>query len=560
MIEITPPLSFAVAVAAIEAATDLPEQTRRHWACSLRQIAKWLDRPEETIAARLTSIALAMKQLHHTRLGVTAKTLANHRANVRAALRWFGKEQGVPSRGTPLSPKWAILKSLMTDKGQRARLSSLMRYCSAKGIAPSEVDDAAVESVLRYRAQTIAMAGGIAAQRSIARTWNANAGSIQGWPAQRLTEPPIQAAEGPGWEQFPEGLRLDVDNYLATLSKIRKGMTGRRSRPCKARTIKTRRAELVAVAKMAVRQGIPIDTLTSFRTLLAPDVVERVILAYWEMNGKEPKVFTIDLGWKLLAIARATRCLDEPALVQLDGFRATLEEYRRSGLTPKNLDIIRKVLTEGIWSDVASLPWGLMKEARLAKDHAPVKAAVTAQMAVAIAILTVAPVRLSNLVAIQLDENLIKPGGFDSTYWLKYRAYDVKNRVDLDFEFDKPLTDLINEYVHEFRPTLMRGFNGPALFPGEAGDFKTANMFSTQITDRVLKATGLRISVHQFRHAAAAIYLKDKPGNYETVRRFLGHRCVQTTIHFYCGLGTIQATEEFAKIVRRHIKFEPEDA
>ena len=34
--------SFSDLVTAIEQANDLSEQTRRHWACSLRQIAKWL--------------------------------------------------------------------------------------------------------------------------------------------------------------------------------------------------------------------------------------------------------------------------------------------------------------------------------------------------------------------------------------------------------------------------------------------------------------------------------------------------------------------------------------
>ena len=107
---------------------------------------------------------------------------------------------------------------------------------------------------------------------------------------------------------------------------------------------------------------------------------------------------------------------------------------------------------------------------------------------------------------------------------------------------------------------LLRGSNASWLFPGEAGNSKTANMFSTQITERIEKATGLRITVHQFRHAAAAFYLKHHPGDYETVRRFLGHRNIQTTINFYCGLQTMQATEEFGKIIRQQIKFEPEDA
>jgi site-specific recombinase XerD len=175
-----------------------------------------------------------------------------------------------------------------------------------------------------------------------------------------------------------------------------------------------------------------------------------------------------------------------------------------------------------------------------------------------VAILTFAPVRLGNLVAIELGQNLIKPEGLNSPYWLVFPNYDVKNQVDLNFKFDEPLTELIDEYVHEFRPVLLRRSNASWLFPGVAGDPKTANMFSTQITDRIEKATGVRLTVHQFRHAAAAFYLQHHPGDYETVRRFLGHRNIQTTTNFYCGLQTMQATEEFGKIVRQQIKFDPE--
>ena len=92
------------------------------------------------------------------------------------------------------------------------------------------------------------------------------------------------------------------------------------------------------------------------------------------------------------------------------------------------------------------------------------------------------------------------------------------------------------------------------------GGCKSASGFSCQITERVEKANGFRITVHQFRHAAAAILLKHKPGEYELVRRILGHRNIQTTIQFYCGLETMQATTMFGDIVRKQMTFEPEQA
>jgi integrase len=502
--------TFVDLIAAIEQAAELPEPTRRHWGCSARQIARWLDRPAAVIPARLNAVEVPLRQLHHVRVGVTAKTLANHRSNVRAALRWFGKGQDVPRHGIRLSADWTAFRAKV-GRPLRDRLYSLIRYCSFRGISPGSVDDQVFDDYWRYRAETTALASNNSYRRLTARAWNACIGAIDDWPLQRLTEPPIKAKAGPAWEDFPESLRTEIDGYFTGLTKPHRSLSGRRIRPCRATTIRTRRAELLAAARMAVHLGVPINSLTSLAALLHPDVVEPVIEAYWQKNGDEPKVFTIDLGWKLLRIAREIGGLDQAAIDRLDEIRAALEDYRRSGLTPKNLQLIRQVLTEGIWSEVVSLPGVLMQQARLAKDHAPTKAAVTAQLAVAVAILTFAPVRVSNLMSIELGKNLIKPGGLNSPYWLVFEHYDVKNRVDLNFKFDQPLTDVIDEYVHEFRPTVLRGTNASWLFPGEGGKPKSTNGFGTEMTKRIQKAIGLRITPHQFRHAAAAIYLKHRP-------------------------------------------------
>jgi Phage integrase family len=546
--------SFVEAIAAIEQSADLSKSTKRHWVCSLRQIAKWLDRPLELIPARWTSICLSLGQLHHARVGVTAKTVANHKSNVAAALRWFGKEHHVSPRGVELSADWATFRDGIDDRGRRARLYGLMRYCAGRGLEPNAVNDAVLGEYLRYRAETSSLAANTMAHRSIARAWNKCADGPAGGPRQRLAEPPVKAQAGPAWEEFPEGLRRDIDKYLAGLGKMRK-VNGKRHPPCGQRTITTRRAELVAVARMAVRQGTPIESLTSLAALLDPDVVGPVLDAYWKRNGKEPKVYTIDLGWKLLSLARQIG-LDETAIERLDDIKASLEEHRHGGLTGKNLSLIRQVLSEGIWSEVVSLPNALMLQARTQQAHAPIKAAVTAGIAVGIGILCFAPIRLTNLISIELEKNLIKPGRPSSPFWLTFPHFDVKNRVDLNFTFGEDLTRLIDEYVHDFRPTLVRGSNASWLFPGVAGKPKTANMFSMQITERIQKATGLRITVHQFRHACAAIYLKHYPGQYEVVRRLLGHRNIATTIGFYCALESTQASELFGDIIRKQIKFD----
>ena len=299
--------SFLDLAAAIEAAKDLPEQIRRHWACSVRQIAKWLDRPAAVIPARWQAVrnfggAAASRSGRRD-----AKTLSNHKSNVRAALRWFGKEKGVPQHGAPLSPDWSRFVAKL-DKPIRERLYNLVRYFSARRIGPSSVNDKIFAEYWRYRTETTGLATHNTMKRFMVRAWNACAAAMNGVPLQRLTEPPIKTAE-PAWEKFPAGLRSDIDGYLAGFAKPHRTLSGKRIQPCSASTIRYRRAELVAFSRMAVKLGVPIESLTSLGALLHPDVVESVIDAYWKKNGEEPNTGTIDLGWKLLRMAQTTGLL-----------------------------------------------------------------------------------------------------------------------------------------------------------------------------------------------------------------------------------------------------------
>jgi integrase len=411
----TPPTlietSFADAVEIIAAATELPEQTRRHWTTSLRMIAKALDKPVEVIPARYSAVRGAMAQLHEVPLGWTSKTLSNHKSNAKAALLWLSKEKGVPEYGAPLLPCWDKLRAKIPDSLIRARLSSFMRFCSSNHIEPHAVDEEVIERFLAYRI-AVGKPANSAYRRLVARAWNHNVASTAGW----------------------------------------------------------------------------------------------------------------------------------------------LEEYRQGGLTAKNQEFLRQVLTPGVWGRVLKLPLAMLAEARRHRERGNgVRAAVTAQLAVSIAILSVAPVRLGNLASIRLGFNLIKPDGPDSNYWLVFPDYDVKNRVKLDYPLPEYLTRLIDEYVYDFRPALVRGRNEDWLFPGARAEHKGKICLSGQITGRIHNATGMRMTVHQFRHAAGALILTKRPVEYELVRRLLGHRNVQTTIDSYIGLENIQASEIFSKIVMEHL-------
>ena len=169
------------------------------------------------IPASYSAIKIHLGKLHHAPLGLTPKTLANHKSNAKACLLWLAKERSVPRHGAPLRPEWERLYAQLSDGQTRYRLSPLMRYCSAKGIPPEAVDEAAIDEYFVYRSREMARSTHAVSRRVLARLWNAQIGIVEGWPCQRLVEPLVKARTELSWQDFPSGLRDEVEEYLTGL-------------------------------------------------------------------------------------------------------------------------------------------------------------------------------------------------------------------------------------------------------------------------------------------------------------------------------------------------------
>ena len=548
--------SLGDALVLIKTDPALTASQKTQWSCSIRKIASWIDRPLDTLPARLTALRQAVERLNAARLGVSQKTLSNHKSNLKASLNYLSDQGLTLSRGVDLSSDWTALMDRTIDRWAKPRLFALCRYASARGLAPEDINDDVLADFFEHRKATTFHKVTPCWRREVARAWNKCVDKIEGFPSCRLTVEELKPRfHGPDWEDFPQAFRDEVGAYLASLKNPHRSNSGRRFKGCKPSTIRTRRAEIRAAARKMVRLGKPIESFQSLYDLVEPQAVSELLDAYWKECGDRPTNYVIDLSWKLQSIARQTNSLTEEELAELDEVRIALEEHRRSGLTEKNLAVVRAVLAGNVWTKVVQLPDQLLAEARKRKAKSRMKAAVLAQLAVAIRILTYAPIRIGNLVDISLETNLIRPDGLDGPYWLQFQGYDVKNEIDLTYPFSKEVTRFIECYIDEFRPILLRGSNSPLLFPGGKGDgaAKLTTTLSEQIAGLTNRELGLRITAHQFRHAAAAIILKSQPGNYELVRRILGHRNIQTTTGFYVGLETIESSKQFGELIQNHM-------
>lgn len=230
--------SFADAMAAIERAEDLSPAQKQHWPSSLRRMAYYLDRPLPLIPTRIAAIAEAVKKLHPAKLGVNHKTFINHRANAKAALLWFNRQQPDSGRKAPMGSHYRSLLQQVEDRYAKDVLSPFFRFLFAEGIQPDNVGDADAEGFQLYRRETSFGKVTRSQHRALVRHWNICAAQIAAWPKITLSEPSYSNGfVGPAVGDFPHGLRDDIDAYCERIGKRHKTVNGRIFPPCKQSTI-----------------------------------------------------------------------------------------------------------------------------------------------------------------------------------------------------------------------------------------------------------------------------------------------------------------------------------
>jgi hypothetical protein len=297
--------TLADVLAAIEHDVSMPESTRNGLCCSIRRLAKFLGRDPAQLPARFGALRYGIARLHHAQLGISRKTLQNHVANLKAAVRRFTGVKRLSGRGILLTLPWKILYDQLTVPRLRLGLSSFLRYCSACGVDPSSVSDATVEAFIRYAGEVQFTVKPRDLHKQVARCWNRAKDRIPDWPPIILTIPDFRPKlESLPWGVFLPSLVQDVEGYLARLAGQSLLDEDAPDRPCKPSTIENRRTCLRLAATAAVMKGMAIEELRSLADLVSPQVVRLILEHYIAKKDGEIVSFTIDLAERLLSIAR----------------------------------------------------------------------------------------------------------------------------------------------------------------------------------------------------------------------------------------------------------------
>jgi len=218
-----------------------------------------------------------------------------------------------------------------------------------------------------------------------------------------------------------------------------------------------------------------------------------------------------------------------------------------TGLTAKNLRVVRQFSDRELLARLLSLPDVLAAQARSGRLSLG-RRLQKMQIALAIELLLVAPMRLQNLGMLRLDQQLQWPSGRGGPVYITLRDDETKNELPLEY----PITGRSRDLLHNYLDYLRRHVNEsdiPWLFVRIDGTRVPDSALRDGITKAVKRELGVRLTPHQYRHLAAMIALDARPGAIGLVKDLLGHRNIKTTINFYAGMRTREAAREYDKIL-----------
>lgn len=531
-------LTLSDVIGRLEQDTRLSPPRRRDLISAVRRISKVSGVDPRFAPACLKAMRPHIRAVRPARHDLAPKTWSNLRSDFRAAITG-----ATPQADRKRDPSWDRLRPALPNERMKKGLSRFIRFCERSGIAPTVVSDAVSARFLAYLETSTMLAVPQDCHRRTCRLWNEAARTIDGWPRVDLSVPgyrkPRQTLR---ISSFPESLQREVENYLQSLRAGDIFAKDGPRRPFSPGTIRKLTTQIGLALSALVASGREATSITSLNDLVEPSAFTAVLRRYLNVDGK-PRPTAHHLAHTLVKLATYVLIEDDPA--SLD----QIKELKRlqkclgpipAGLTDKNRSLLRTLDDPGTRAKLLLLP---ERSAAFARRAFSARAAISFEIATAIAILECAPLRISNLAHLRLDQHLVRPGGPRSLWQIHIPADEVKNNQALVYELPFRVTAMLDRFIRHFRPLLIQTDN-PYLFP-VGSRYKHERVLSKQIRRMIENRVGVHMTPHQFRHWAARLMQEHSPGAYAAIAQLLGHKNLHTVIAYYAELDTLSAGRHF---------------
>jgi integrase len=147
---------------------------------------------------------------------------------------------------------------------------------------------------------------------------------------------------------------------------------------------------------------------------------------------------------------------------------------------------------------------------------------------------------LQNLVTLEFEKHLFIRTGRGAKSTLELSNGEVKNNIDLAFDIPPQIVRMLVEYRERTAPKII-GERPARLFVNVDGTPKVKQALGVLISNYARRRAGVTLTPHQMRHLSAKVLLDDQPGNFETVKQFLGHKNLSQTVLAYAGIDSRRA-------------------
>ncbi len=519
---------------------ELSAVQKRDRVSAIKTAAKALGAAPSDLALNVKLLRRRLEEVSPVAIGMTQARWNNVRSLFSRAIELRAPVMASAQK-VPISSAWRALSTTL-DRSTQLRLGVLLRFLSGRGVEPDQVAQADLEAFREAIIENRLRSTPEKTWDGIVWSWNKCTSDIAGWPNLPIPREDRRTVYVLLWSDFPASLKADVDAYLKVLS----GEVLDEDGPLKALrplTLKNRAYQARAAASALVTAGTPSGDICSLADIARLEPIKTILNNVLSRGEGDHKAGAFNMANFLKATAEHWVKVDEAELTKIRKIVSKLSPGQK-GLTDKNRHRLLPFNDPEIVRRFLNVPSHLASDVRRA-GRKTVVSAVSAQLAVAIAILQAVPIRIKNLASLEIDKHLIEQNG---KVYVLIEADEVKNDRHYQMELPKDVADLIAWYCLTYRDLL---FDAPtaALFPGENRKSKSPGTLGRQISERIEQRLGLQVNPHLFRHIAAKLYLDRHPGEYGLVSRLLNHSSVATTMAAYTGAETVSAGLHFQSVV-----------
>jgi len=475
--------------------------------------ARLMHRSAAELPAHQGFVIQQMRRLRRMPTGLSPKTLSNTRSELLYLIKTCCGRG--PRSALRLSKEWARFRAALEHGPAWWSLSRLAGFSSQEDVPPSDVSDTHVRHFVEALQQSGEVADPVSHARRAIRVWNKMADDN---PSLQITPLTLTPQKPNRWTlpetAFPQSFLIDVEAWFQRLTSD-DPFSPRPGRRLRGSTVRTRRHQLFKAASALVLSGQSIESVRSLADLVTVEPFMALLRYLLRRQGGKSTEALHGLAGGLLAIARHHVAVDKATEARLATIVKNLD-VGATGFRSRTRIRLAAFEDDRPVSALLHLPARLVAEAKSAKSHRRRKH--LSEIAIAIEILTFAPMRIANLVSLRLGVTLRRVAlGREKRWLITIPAHDVKNRAELSYELPKD-TDVIQEAI------VLYDQPDGWLFPGRARGPKAASLLSGQIKRTVEGRLGLAFHTHMFRALAGYLHLKENPNGFEAVRAILGNR------------------------------------